>query len=142
MAEGGRVLRFVLLRKQLTAARAGWAIAFATLFITIAGGIVIRVVDSEEFDNVWLGLWWSVQTVTTVGFGDVVPRNMDGRIVGTVVMLSGIAFLTVITATITAALIESLRRRYEEPSDERVEAKIDQISERLERIEAALRVDR
>jgi voltage-gated potassium channel Kch len=142
MAEVGRTLRFILLRRQLTAARAGWAIAFATLFITIAGGIVIRVVDPEEFDNVWLGLWWSVQTVTTVGFGDVVPRNTDGRIVGAVLMLSGIAFLTVITATITAALIESLRRRLEVPSDERMESKLDEVNERLERIEAALRAGR
>ena len=134
----GRVLRWFLLRKPLTAARAGWAIAFATLAVTIAAGFVIRLLDPDDFDSVWLGLWWAVQTVTTVGYGDVVPHDASGRIVGAVLMLSGIAFLTVITATVTAALIETLRRRYEEPADARMEAKLDEVNARLERLETAL----
>jgi voltage-gated potassium channel len=133
MAEGSRIFRFVL-RKPLTAYRAGWAIALTTLVVTVAAGLAMRVVDRSEFDNVWIGLWWAVQTVTTVGYGDIVPHNPGGRIVGSGLMLAGIAFLTVLTAMITAALVESLRRRYEETSDALVESKLDDVTERLERL--------
>src|SRR5262245_66395214 len=112
MAEASRFLQFAL-RKPLTPARAGRVITLATLVLTILGGVAIRLFEPAAFDNVWLGLWWSVQTVTTVGYGDVVPHSVAGRIAGAALMLSGIAFLTVITATITAALIEALRRRYD-----------------------------
>ena len=138
MAESSRIFRFVL-RKPLTAYRAGWAIALTTLVVTVASGLAMRVVDRSEFDNVWIGLWWAVQTVTTVGYGDIVPHNPGGRIVGAGLMLAGIAFLTVLTAMITAALVESLRRRYEETSDAVVESKLDEVTERLERLETLLR---
>ena len=32
-----------------------------------------RLVDPHTFDNIWLGMWWAIQTVATVGYGDVVP---------------------------------------------------------------------
>jgi voltage-gated potassium channel len=99
----------------------------------------MRLVDRSEFDNVWVGLWWAVQTVTTVGYGDVVPHHPGGRIVGAALMLVGIAFLTVITAMVTAALVEVLRRRYETSSDVRLESKLDDLSDRLARLEALLR---
>ena len=57
------------------------------------------------------GLWWAVQTVTTVGYGDTVPQTLAGRALATLVMLTGIGFISVVTAAITAAFIESARRR-------------------------------
>jgi voltage-gated potassium channel len=138
MEEPGRIFRFVF-RKPLTPYRAGRAIALATLVVTVAAGVGMRLLDRSDFDNVWLGLWWSVQTVTTVGYGDVVPHTPGGRIVGAAMMLVGIAFLTVITAMITAALVETLRRRYEEASGVHLQSKLDDINDRLERLEALLR---
>ena len=46
-------------------------------------------------------MWWAMQTVTTVGYGDVTPRHTSGRIVAVFVMLEGIAFLTIVIAAIT-----------------------------------------
>ena len=37
-------------------------------------GVVERLVDPDTFDTVWDGMWWATQTVTTVGYGDVVPQ--------------------------------------------------------------------
>ena len=131
---GNRYLRY-LLRRELTPARAGWAIATATAVVTLACGILIRLVDPADFDNVWLGLWWAVQTVTTVGYGDIVPEHLSGRIIGAVLMLSGIGFLTVVTAVITAAFLETVRRRMGDPVQAELLAKLDELSARLQALE-------
>src|SRR4051812_35092811 len=99
-------LQTLLRRKPLTPRRASTIIATYTFVITIAGGVLACLPDRHDFHTVGSGLWWALQTVTTVGYGDVVPHRTVGRAVGTVVMLSGIGFLTVITASVTAALIE------------------------------------
>ncbi len=52
-------------------------------------------------------LWWCVVTMTTVGYGDVSPTTLGGRIVGIVVMLSGIGLLGLLTATIASLFIEN-----------------------------------
>ncbi|MBI9088987.1 MAG: NAD-binding protein [Desulfobacterium sp.] len=52
-------------------------------------------------------LWWCVVTMTTVGYGDVSPATPGGRIVGIVVMLSGIGLLGLLTATIASLFIEN-----------------------------------
>lgn len=127
----------LLLRQSLTARRAASIIAAFTLLITVAGGLLERVVDHREFPTIGRGLWFALQTVTTVGYGDVTPRHTDGRIVAAVVMLSGIGFLAVITASVTASLIESSRRRFVE-SDGDLARRLEEVSERLVRIEAAL----
>lgn len=135
---GHRYLRF-LLRKELTPARAGWAIASATMVVTVACGIVIRVVDPADFDSVGQGMWWAVQTVTTVGYGDIVPAHTGGRVIGAVLMLSGIGFLTVVTAVVTAAFLETVRRRMGDPGQTELLAKLDDVSARLQALESALR---
>jgi voltage-gated potassium channel len=135
---GNRYFRFVL-RKELTPARAGWAIAVATLGITIVCGVVIRILDPADFSSIWLGFWWAVQTVTTVGYGDVVPKQVSGRIVAAILMLAGIGFLSVVTAVITAAFLETVRRRMGDPGHAEVIAKLDELSDRLESVETTLR---
>lgn len=126
-----------LLHAPLTVRRAAWAIGAATIVVTVASGIAIRLVDRSEFPNVWLGIWWAVQTVTTVGYGDVVPTKPAGRILATVVMATGIGFLTVVTASITAAFVENARRRLAHEEDTQA-ARLEEIAERLERLERAL----
>ena len=123
----------------MTAARAGLLIAAVTVIVTIAAAVLIWALDREEFPNIWLGLWWAVQTVTTVGYGDVTPRNEIGRAIATIVMLSGIGFLTVVTASITAVFVESARRRFRADLEKAEHDRHSEIIERLERIEARLR---
>ena len=54
-----------------------WAVA------VVAFGVIERLVDPDSFDNVWLGMWWAIQTVTTVGYGDVVPGSTAGKVIAT-----------------------------------------------------------
>jgi voltage-gated potassium channel len=128
----------LMLRESLTARRAAGIIAGFTVLITVAGGMLERVVDRQEFPTIGKGLWFALQTVTTVGYGDVTPKQADGRFIGAVVMLTGLGFLAVITASVTASLVESSRRRYAAQSDLDETRRLEDLSERLARIEAAL----
>ena len=128
----------LLLRESLTARRAAAIIAGFAFAITVAGGILERVLDRREFSSIGKGLWFALQTVTTVGYGDVTPRLAVGRIIAAVIMLTAIGFLAVITAAVTAGLVESGRRRYAEASEENLAERLDDFGERLARIEATL----
>jgi voltage-gated potassium channel len=115
-----------------TARRAGFVIAGVTVAVAVAGAVIMRLLDREEqFSTIGTSLWWSLQTITTVGYGDTVPEDSLGRAVAAVVMVTGIAFVAVITAAISASFVESARRRMGRNPD-------DEIIERLERIERAL----
>ena len=128
-----------LASKDMTARRAGLWIAAVSVVVTIASGIVMWLIDREDFPTIGLGLWWAVQTVTTVGYGDITPKNPEGRAIATVVMVTGIAFVTVVTAAITAVFVESARRRLRASTEEAEGYRHLEILERLERIEARLR---
>ena len=99
----------------------------------------MTVVDRKTFPTLGAGLWWAVQTVTTVGYGDHVPESVAGQLIAALVMLFGIGFLTVITAAITSTFVARARRELA-PSDaeNRATEQLRQIDRRLERIEAAL----
>jgi voltage-gated potassium channel len=114
-------------------------IAAASTAVTFGAGLLMTVLDHESYPSVGSGLWWAVQTVTTVGYGDHVPGNVVGRLVAAAVMLFGIGFLTIITAAITSTFIsrsrlEQLRSGVQPATAEQLR----QVTERLERIEAAL----
>jgi|SRR5215211_182374 len=128
-----------LVSKPLTARRAARAIALFTLVVTLAGGLLAWLVDRDEFPTLGTAVWWAVQTVTTVGYGDVVPRNFDGRVIASIVMIAGIGFVTVMTAAIAAAFIETARRR--RGADLTV-ARLEEVIARLERLEEAFSSDR
>ena len=127
-------VRRPLLSDDLTARRAGVLIGATTLLVAIAGGILMRVVDRHEFPTIGGGLWWSVQTITSVGYGDHVPTATAGKLLATVVMLAGIGFLSVVTASISAVFIESARKR----RGRREAVTLEEIAERLDRIERQL----
>ena len=125
--------------RAVTPRGAAIVIATTSTVITIAAGILVTIVDHEQYPSIGSGLWWAIQTVTTVGYGDNVPMNLAGRLVAVLVMLLGISFLTVITAAITSTFvsrsrIESSPSEAEAPTAEQLR----ELNERLERIEAAL----
>jgi voltage-gated potassium channel len=125
--------------KPLTALRAARIIASITVAITIVSGVLIHFTDEKTYPNIGDGLWWAIQTVTTVGYGDLVPTSTVGRLVAALVMVLGIGFLTVVTAAITSTFIESARRRIESTAPDTLSAKLDQIGARLDAIEAGLK---
>jgi voltage-gated potassium channel Kch len=123
-----------MLGDNLTVRRASVLIAATALGIGIAAGLVMRAVDPEDFPSAGSGLWWSVQTITTVGYGDSVPTSTAGRLIAVLVMVTGLGFMSVVTATITATFIEAARRRRRLPD----EFTLEHIAQRLDQIEAQL----
>ena len=129
-------------RKLGRATRPGQAaaiIATVSTVITVVSGLLMTVVDHHSFPSLGSGLWWAVQTVTTVGYGDYVPENVVGRIVATLVMLGGIGFLTVITAAITSSFVARSREERLDRQDARPSPEVlEEIVESLRRLESAL----
>ena len=122
--------------RAVTPRGAAVVIASATIVITVAAGAVMTVLDRENYPTIGSGLWWAVQTTTTVGYGDNVPTTYAGRLLAALVMLFGIGFLTIITAAITSTFVSRSRL---EPADSDAETsmaeQLRQINARLERIE-------
>jgi voltage-gated potassium channel len=116
-------------------------IATITTIATVGFGVLMTAIDHKNFTTVGQGLWWSVQTVTTVGYGDVVPTNASGQIVAALVMLLGLAFLSVITAAITSSFVAraSEVRRTRGGAVPATADDIRDINQRLDRIEALVR---
>jgi voltage-gated potassium channel len=127
----------LLLRQTLTARRAAAIIAGVAVLITVAGGILARVLDHREYHTIGRGLWFALETVTTVGYGDVTPARTVGRFIAAVIMLTGIGFIAVITASVTASLIESSRRRFAREEVD-MSRRLEDVNVRLSRIETAL----
>jgi voltage-gated potassium channel len=82
----------------------GLAITF--LALSLVGAIVMRIADPHNFTSLGLAIWWAVQTVTTVGYGDVVPTNAVGRLVGGIEMVIGVSFVAFLTAGVTSTVIQ------------------------------------
>jgi voltage-gated potassium channel Kch len=134
-----------LLSEPPSVRTAAGVIVTATAVVVVVGGILMRFLDHDEYSNIWVGMWWALQTVTTVGYGDVTPKHTSGRIVATFVMLEGIAFLTIIIAAITSTFVaraeaerEATEAGEDEAAEQRVEAQLDDLAARLDRVEAML----
>jgi voltage-gated potassium channel len=114
-------------------------IVAATAVVVVGAGVLMRLVDHEEYRNVWVGMWWALQTVTTVGYGDVTPAHRGGRIVATFVMLEGIAFLAITTALITSTFVARAQAERQLAESAEDDSRLDDLQAGLDRIEALLR---
>ena len=134
------------MRKPPSVRAAAGVIVTATTVVVIGAGVLIRLLDHSEYSNIWVGMWWALQTVTTVGYGDVTPKEPIGRAVGAFVMLEGIAFLAITTAVITSTFVARAEQEREEAgeADEaaqqaQLEARLDELDGRFDTLESMLR---
>ena len=81
-------------------------------------GTVMYVVEGPEhgFNSIPLSVYWAITTVTTVGFGDLVPKTDAGRFVASLMMLMGWGTLAVPTGIVTAEMAAQRTRRIERPT--------------------------
>jgi len=128
------------LREPPSVRGAASVIVTATALVVVGSGILIRVLDHKEYSSVWVGMWWALQTVTTVGYGDVTPREPIGRVIAAFVMLQGIAFLAILTAAITSTFVARAAREQElsEGEGAALDSRFDELNGRLDRLESML----
>ena len=82
-------------------------LAGVTAFIAVSTGIIVRLIDHRDFHTVGDGIWWSIVTLSTVGYGDIVPTTPWGRVIGSIVIIFGVTFIAFLTATVTSLFISS-----------------------------------
>jgi voltage-gated potassium channel Kch len=120
-------------------------LAGALLVLSLASGVLVWLIDRRDFHTLGDGVWWALVTLATVGYGDIVPHTAWGRVVGSAVIVMGITFLAILTATVTSYFvtadqvehnteIEALRGT--DVDDTRL--LIQQVLDRLQAIEDAL----
>ena len=124
--------------KAMRPRTAAYLVAAIWVFAVIVFGVIERIADPHTFPSVWLAFWWAIQTVTTVGYGDVVPTQTSGKVFAAVLMIGGLSFLSIITATITSAFVARREAELREAGRDPVMRKLDQISSRLDAIEGEL----
>jgi hypothetical protein len=107
-----------------------WAIA------VVVFGVLERIVDPKTFPTVWLGMWWAIETVTTVGYGDVVPQQTVGKLIAGFLMLGGLSLLAVVTAAVTSGFVARSQASAASNGDDPVMQKLDDVGVQLQAIRA------
>jgi voltage-gated potassium channel len=125
--------RLVQRERTLAAGPTFKLVAIITVLVVVVSGAIEALVDRGDFHSVWDGIWWAVVTITTVGYGDTYPTSVGGRVIAIVVMLVGIGFLSVLTATIASGFVKTERGS----ETEEILAALRRIEERLGRLEQA-----
>jgi len=108
----------------------GTIVAIATLLV-LTGGVVVRILEPETFTSIGLAFWWAVTTVTTVGYGDVVPATGEARVVGAVLMLAGVSLIPLVTSVAVSILTAKRTQILHEEQDARlasIEARLSDVA--------------
>jgi voltage-gated potassium channel len=120
-------------------------LASALAVTSIGAGVLVRAVDPKDFHSLGDGVWWALVTLATVGYGDIVPHTTWGRVIGSAVIVLGVTFLSLLTATVTSYFVsadqedrsahaEALRGADEETA----QALLHEVLDRLDAIERTL----
>jgi voltage-gated potassium channel len=117
--------------ERLTIRRAVRTIVVVALVLVAVSGLLERLVEPETFTTIGLAYWWAAMTVTTVGYGDIVPHTVAGRIIAVALMLVGFSLIPLLASAVVSVLVSkrSLADR------EKAEEALGRIEERLARME-------
>ena len=139
MSESSRLSRRLerrVQRKGLKPRYAAYVILMSWAIGVVVLGVVERLVDPGTFDNVWLGMWWAIQTVTTVGYGDVVPGSTVGKVIAAFLMLGGLSLYAIVTGVITSAFVAQRQKQESDGEDDPVSSKLDELTAKLDALKA------
>lgn len=134
-------VRKILMRNHLATT------LLVALAFTLMSGLLIAGID-PSIENVWEGIWWAWVTVATVGFGDIVPQSAAGKAFAAVVILFGVGFFSLLTASFSAYFVSRGEMEIEEEEVEEIYRlkdivrRIEAMEQSLQRIEARLSENR
>jgi len=118
-----RILRLLKLLRYMRAMRLFFAslldvfdVVFVVLgtilIIVLISGNLIHYLEPQTFPNAYIGAWWSLVTMTTVGYGDMVPQTVLGKLEAAFLMLAGVTTFALLTGTVSIKLAEHLNNRH------------------------------
>jgi voltage-gated potassium channel Kch len=117
--------------ERLTILRAVRTIVVVALVLVAVSGLLERLVEPETFTSIGLAYWWAAMTVTTVGYGDIVPHTVAGRIIAVALMLVGFSLIPLLASAIVSVLVSKRSLADRETAEEA----LGRIEERLARME-------
>jgi voltage-gated potassium channel len=109
--------RFERWYERLTLFRAVSTVVIVAVVLVVLAGLLERIVEPDTFTSLGLAYWWAVTTVTTVGYGDVVPESAGGRLVAAGLMLVGLGLIPTLTSVVVATLVGKRTRAQQELLD-------------------------
>ena len=109
-----------------------WAVA------VVVFGVLERLVDPKTFHSVWLGMWWAIETVTTVGYGDIIPKQTAGKLIAGLLMLGGLSMIAVVTAAITSGFVSRAQAQGRMTAQDPLMQKLEQIAGQLQGVKDEL----
>jgi len=130
LASTSDTVRKILVRNHL-----GTTLLVALAF-TMMSGLLIAGID-PNIEDVWEGIWWAWVTVSTVGYGDTVPLSAAGKVFGAVVILFGVGFFSLLTASFSAYFVSRGEIEIEEEEVEEI-YRLKDITRRIEAMEQTL----
>lgn len=104
----------------------GLVVIAATVVASVEGGVGASIHSFAD------ALWWSFVTITTVGYGDMVPLTLVGRAVAIILMLGGIAFFSGVTANLASFLIKG--KESQNKDIERLVKEVEGLRQELSRL--------
>ena len=111
-------------------------ILYVNIFIVLVGSSILSVVEEKSFSD---SLWWALVTVTTVGYGDIVPVSLFGKWLAVLLMLVGIGTIGMLTSSLTNFFVKDnpdeqikLDKLQDELSSQRI--LIEKQSEKIEEL--------
>jgi voltage-gated potassium channel len=141
-SEQRRVQRWASRRLETKGLRprfAAYLIAAFWIVAMVVFGVVEHLVDPETFPNIWLGMWWALQTVTTVGYGDVVPAKTAGKVIASFLLLGGLSLLAVVTGVVTSAFVTQAQEQRRASGDDPMTRKLEEVARGLASVRAELK---
>ena len=90
------------------------ASVFIILILMMSASLCMYSVEHETqpevFQNAFSGIWWSASTLLTIGYGDIYPRTVAGKILGIVIAFLGVGMVAIPTGIISAGFVEQYQR--------------------------------
>ncbi len=116
-------------------------LVLAAVVVLLAGG-GFAALESRQVSNYGEGVWWALSLMTTVGFVGEAPESLAGRLLSSVLMVSGFALMALVTAAVASLFVRE-EQEPDEQAEELFEAQalrlLSDLAQRLEAIEATMK---